>query len=509
MGETHFARWMKGKLSATARTRAAGRFEQYADDPVGFAVDVLAIHSWPRFEDVLVSVRDKSRTLTVGGHKVSKSTAAAALALWWGAAAHPTRDTRTIFTAPSAHQVKNILWNELTKRLEWLEENRPKVRAWLGGELPKDPMSGWRMASGAEILGLTSDQPERLAGISGAWVLIVIEEASGYRDDLFAAIQGNEAGGAKLFALSNPTKPSGWFFDGTTNGEWNVLRISSLESPNVEAGERLVPGLATLEWVERMKRLHGPDPESHPEYQVRVLGVFPERAENQVISMRALKDAQARWRPDLEAFGPLVIGVDPARYGVDECVIQPVRGMHAYPARILGGATDGHDIAEAVVEEVLRYRRLPEDETVIVVVDGVSTGASAVDMLRYHDAHRKRGIIGIVVHEGFRPAYDVKRFANARTEAWFALDEWLGHGGRVQPNQELQKEALAALYKFDHEARLVMEPKDRMKKRLGRSPNRADALSLAVTPRPPSAVEYQNDLPEDDDERGLGGWDAL
>lgn len=498
-------KWIRAQLADTFRERASAAFAHLADDPVGFAEEVLGLTVWDRQREILESVRDNDRTIVVAGHKVSKSTSAIALALHWCAAAHPGRDTRVFLTAPSAHQVKNILWEELDKRLEAIERRDPKLRRLLGGDLPKDPTVGWRMASGAQIVGITTDKPERLAGLSGGWVLIIVDEGSGYRDDLFEALEGNEAGGAKLLALSNPTRPAGWFFDATTDGEWSVHRVPSTESPNVIAGERLIPGLATRGWVERMRRKYGPDPERNPVYQVRVMGVFPERAESQVVSLANINDAMRRWSPDGgNGEGRLRIGVDPARYGVDEAVVQAVRGSYAFTPRVESGEIDGPELAQIVIDEVYRLRRLPIDRTVVVRVDGVSVGASVVDALRYHPACSKWGDIVVEVHEGFRPAEKhPKRYGNLRSEAWFGLDEWLAAGGAIPNDRELRKELLGAKFVFDREQRQVLQDKDRMKKELGKSPNRADALTLAVSPIPHVAGDYESAQDFEDD---LDDW---
>lgn len=482
---------IRRKLAATQRARAAKYFVEYAGRPSEFSSEVMGLTEWSRSREMLESIRDNDRTLIAAGHKVSKTASLVASAVWWCVAEHPTRDTRVILTAPSAHQVKNVLWDEFVKRMEWIEENHPALRRKLGPkEIPKDPSTGYRFHSGAQIIGVSTNEPERVAGLSGSWLLIIVDEASGYRDDLFNALRGNEAGGAKLVAASNPTKPLGWFYDGTTNGEWNFIQISSLESPNVIARERLIPGLATHKWAERLAREFGPNPEEHPEYQVRVLGVFPSRTEDQIISLASLKIAQATWTSMEPEKGRLIIGVDPARYGVDECVIWAVRGNHAYHPIILGGATDGKDIADAVIKEARARRRLPRDLHVPIVVDGVSSGAAVVDMLRYSKA-AKRGEISVIVHEGFRVAKNEARFANKRTEVWFELARWLKKGGKVPTDREFEREALAALYSFDHKTRLVIQDKDRMKKALGRSPNRADALTLAVSTTPPSVGNYE------------------
>jgi hypothetical protein len=172
-----------------------------------------------------------------------------------------------VLTAPTFHQVKDILWRELRF---WY----PRVQAELGGEeLPKDPATGLHLPGGAEIVGISTKAPENLAGISGANLLFIVDEASGFPDELYEVIKGNSAGGAKIVAISNPTRTVGWFYQGFRRGtydlrpandngipshRWRLLHISSEETPNVLANAELVPGLALPRTSPRCARSAGP-----------------------------------------------------------------------------------------------------------------------------------------------------------------------------------------------------------------------------------------------------------
>jgi len=494
---------LRAKLKASRRVRARSHFSEYMGRPCEFAVEVLGLTMWRGLEEILTSLRDNVLTYVCGGHKLSKSTSNVAGALWWCGAEHPGNDGRWAAVCPSGDQIKRVFWNELTIQLERIAEERPRVRDMLGPELGLDPRTGWRMSGGAQIIGVATDKVEKVAGISAPWLVVNIDEATGYPDELYNGWEGNMAGGAKGLFSSNPTVPEGWFFDGMTSGEGTVLRYSAYDSPNVIANEKVIPGLAENEWVERLERKHGPNPELNPEFQIRVLGQFPERGENQIISMGDLRRAQDGWHPDMEPErGQLTIGVDPARYGVDECVIQPVRGQFAYEPTILSGAVDGKEIADAVIE-ALRLHRRERERRVPIVVDGVSSGSTAVDMLEYSEA-RRRGELVVHVHEGFRDAEDDSRFGNRRTEVWDALNDWLKAGAFVPKGAAIRKEMAKAMYKFDSRSRKVMESKERMKAKLKRSPNRADALTLAISsPPPPSDGGFDTDIEEP---RGDARW---
>ena len=53
-------------------------------------------------------------------------------------------------------------------------------------------------------------------GLSGAELLLIVDEASGVPDEITDAIEGNLAAGGKLVLFSNPTRLSGLFYDSHT-----------------------------------------------------------------------------------------------------------------------------------------------------------------------------------------------------------------------------------------------------------------------------------------------------
>ena len=77
------------------------------------------------------------------------------------------------------------------------------------------------------------------------------------------------------------------------------------------------------------------------------------------------------------------------------------------------------------------------------------------------------------------------------------LRAWLKEGGAIPEDSKLAAELVAPKYEFDDRQRRKVESKDAMKKRLKRSPDRADALALAVWE--PSAY-----LPADEEQEELG-----
>lgn len=445
--------------NAVKRHGAAKVKQRLFSSPVDFASVILKLTPWSKQAQILNTLAAHDRVAVRSGHKVGKSTLASIAALWFP---HAYPGGRVVLTAPTARQVRVVLWREI-RRLYG------RAALPLGGKMNMMPELGWQAPGDGEILGLSTDEPEKIAGVSAPHVLYIVDEASGVGDEIFEAIEGSRAGGAKLLVLGNPTRTSGAFYRAFTSeaAGWKPLHISSEHSPNI-TGEVAIPGLATPEWVAEKLTDWG---ESSPLYQVRVRGNFPMQAENSVIGLAVVEAARERYG-DVRGDGMLRIGVDVARFGDDETVIWPVRDLKAGTPKIVK-KLDLVQASGAVMEVVANERR--DNERVRIQVDVVGVGAGVADILRNR---RDRGIEIVDVNAGGQSTDDT--YARVRDEMWFQLRDWLKEGG-IPDDGMLHQELLTPMYSFLPTQRIKVESKDEIKKRLsGRSTDRADALALAV-----------------------------
>lgn len=472
-----FSRGLQAGLEQTAPkvTRTdENPFAKYRDDPVGFAKDVLGLQIWAAMERILLAIRDHRKVAVRSGHKVSKSTTAAIIALWRCLC----RDgSRTVLSAPTARQVKAIIWKELSKRHR---------EARLPGELFLDPASGLRYRD-SEVFGFSTADAEKMAGISGADLVFIIDEASGVDEGIFEAIEGNMAGGASILLISNPTQTSGTFYDAFTTKRhlWHTIHVSSEDTPNVQTGEMAIPGLATREWVQEKLSEWGED---SPLFQVRVRGNFPTQSENTVIGLGLVETARTRYDADERPLqGRFTLGVDVARFGDDTTVLQPVLTdlQCALPAET-HAKQDNVEVAGHVMDSVQKLRALlaypVEAGPVAVNIDDIGVGGGVTDHLRHSDRATALGITvnAVNVSSAATSSATDDRYSNLRTQIWFALRDWLREGGQLPPNGKLEGELVAVRYSFDTQGRSRVEKKDEIKKRLQRSTDHADALGLAI-----------------------------
>lgn len=490
------------------------RWAKYHDDPCGYFRDVLGVEPWESADpeqhsqaDLIRAVGKHDRVACKSGHKIGKSITAVGLALWFVCT---RKNARVVLTAPTFHQVKNILWRELTNiyRARSLE-------SVFGAALPLDPSTGLKFGNGNEIVGLSTKQPENMAGISAPEMLFIVDEASGFPDDIWQVLsKGNAAGGVKIFVISNPTRTAGWFFElfRSKNPYWLLFTISSENTPNAVSGVRLVPGLATRQFIEEVRKECGEGWKDDAVYMVRIRGEFPTQGSDAVIALAAVERSTMSWKRTAPApLAELYIGVDVGRYGSDPSVAQPVRGDHAYDPRELFKA-DGPTVALMVIEYAKELRI--SDEQIYVVVDGIGVGASVVDALKYSEPVQDGWMVIVDLNVGEAP--DDENHERLRDQLWFSCSDWIKDGGKMPDHDDLTRELLCATYSFTVRNRKKVMSKDQMRLILGRSPDYADALCLATYRGPrgrvikgplyESAPDPRHDSPRNDDwDEGGGG----
>ena len=165
---------------------------------------------------------------------------------------------------------------------------------------------------------------------------------------------------------------------------------------------------------------------------------------------------------------PLIIGIDVARFGDDRSVFCFRRGRLCVEFK----SFDKFDNV-AVANQATYYIR--EHNPARVFIDAGGVGGGVVDILN------DRGFKKIVraVMFGAKALAD-ERYHNRRAEMWDELRQWLQSvpAVKIPDDENLCAELTAVNKKYDSRGRLQLEEKDEIKRRLGRSPDMADALAL-------------------------------
>ena len=205
---------------------------------------------------------------------------------------------------------------------------------------------------------------------------------------------------------------------------------------------------------------------SENEFRQEFLCDFNAANDNSLISVDLVREATGRHYRETEyKAAPLIFGVDVARFGNDSTVIFKRQGLVAFEPIIIK-KFDSVQVADIVAMHI------DKDKPDAVFVDS-GQGQGVIDHLR-----RSLGYKVTEVPFG-ASAIDAGHYANRRIEMWDKMAQWLREGGAIPPNTLLQADLTAPTYGYTVGKNLkILESKDKIKERIGRSPDLADALAL-------------------------------
>lgn len=197
-----------------------------------------------------------------------------------------------------------------------------------------------------------------------------------------------------------------------------------------------------------------------------------------VIPLAWIRLAQQRWLDNRgKAAAPMSgLGVDVAQGGADSTVLAPLHGVRFEAFKTLPGAitTDGPAVAAAVVQHI-------RDGATIAIDLGGGWGGSAFDHLKHQLEMRVLGV-NPAEKTGAKTSDGKLVFRNVRAELHWrfreALDPVNGENIELPPDEELAQDLSAPTFEVTPSG-ILIEPKDALRERLGRSPDKGDAALLA------------------------------
>ena len=365
-------------------------------------------------------------------------------------------------TSISGANLKANLWTELAR---WYSQ-APLLQATF--DLTKSEIVAresprtWKME--ARTWAADADPAQignALAGIHAKYVLWLLDESGDYPDAIMPTAEGIFSGDpveAHIVQAGNPTRLAGPLYRACTIARklWKVIEITG-DPDDPKRSPRI-----SIEHAREQIAQYGRD---NPWVLVNIFGQFPPSALNALIGPDEVSAAMKRYYREHEiGNAPLVLGVDVARFGDDASVIAPRRGIQALPMRKMRNvdSTQGAGVVARLWAE--------SNADAVFIDETGGFGAGWIDQLRL------LGRSPLGVHFG-AAAHGDGRYANRRAEMYFALVEWIKRGGALPDSAELVAALTQTTYSFQRD-KLLLEPKDAVKAKLGYSPDEADALAL-------------------------------
>ena len=475
--------------------------EEWREKPVAYAKHRLGLVATHQQRDLLNAIREPGSKVTArSGHGTGKS-AALAVAIWWKLECFDF--SKVPCTAPSAVQLRDILWAEIAK---WYRHSLDVSRAygmpqryWLSSlfEITQDKISARGAPKEWFAVARTArpEQPDALQGFHASditisedgraivveeatkdthkgQIMFVVEEAGGVHDKIFEVAEGAlSSPNASLLMGGNPTRSTGYFAASHRHnrGEFTTLHFRSSDSPLVAPDYR--PGLV---------RKFGEDSNV---VRVRADGEFPRADDDTLIPLDQVEAAIERPRADDREPGDRRLGVDIARYGDDRTVFILRDGPNVERIHIEAKI----DTMRCVGIITNLIRKWDADSVHLDISGGL--GAGPYDRLR--ELKRQGKMREGVMLLGVNVAEKAPHRSNLQTEhqpyrlrdyLWLEMSDWMasGEGSFADISrdtaEDLAGELCSVRYSLDSAGRLVIESKDMMKRRGLRSCDLADAL---------------------------------
>jgi hypothetical protein len=444
--------------------------DPWVQDPVGWIRTRLGEFAWSKQREILESVRDNKKTAVRSAHSTGKShIAARAIAHW--IASHPIDEVFVVSTAPSANQVRGILW----RYLKQIQRKAGLPGYITESEVPEWKIDGALVAWGRKPADLTS--PEEAAtvfqGMHAKYILVVLDEACGIPEWLWTAVMTLATQPTnRVLAIGNPDNPSSHFEKVCRpSSDWHKIKISAFDTPAFTGEvvpEEVLDALVGPEWVAEAAKAWG---EHSPTYISKVEAEFPMSSDDNLISMEWILAAAER---DFSGEAIADYGkysLDPAREGNDEAVYSYTRaGMF----RIVRSQRGIQNTMKLVGWMSNDYRRHPRAK---FIVDADGLGGPIFDRAR------ELGLPISPFYNG-RRAFNPRKFVNRRSEQWWAVRELFEAGlFDIDPeDEELQAQLGSIKWEMDSAGRIKVETKKEMKKRGLPSPDRGDSLMMSTAP---------------------------
>lgn len=431
---------------------------------------------------ILDAIAPPGAKVTVrSGHGIGKSAGGGAWVICWFLETHDF--AKVPCTAPSSHQLRDILWGELSKwrrKADELSAQRgDHPRFWISRlfKLLTDSLydpgaKEW----GAFARTARKENPEALQGFHAEHLLFVIDEASGVPELIFEAAEGAlSTPNARVLLLGNPTVTHGTFYAShhKDRASYTALHFRSQDSPLVDPQYRA-----------RLVRKWG---ENSNVVRVRADGDFPTQADDVLISLELTEPCLTR--ECVPGDGLRKLGVDVARYGADRITLVLRQGRVVDHIKIYAKQDTMQTVGCVVA--VLETWQVEE-----VDVDVIGLGAGVYDRLvevmaeRRHQGLYACTVVAVNVSHAppEQPVKGEPRPRLLRDYLWLEMARWLRDESPVfcaedrQACEDLAGELASVKYRLDSDGHIVVEDKESMKKRLGHSPDIADGLGCTFLP---------------------------
>lgn len=434
-----------------------------------------------------------------------------------------TGNTKVILTGPTDRQVKKIMMPEISR----IFKGSVYLPGYLNDSGIKTPFDEWF------LLGFKADDKntEAWTGYHAANIFFGVTEASGMKPEVFNSITGNLQGNSRLVMVFNPNVNFGYAAQSFKDPSFVKIRLNSLDAPNVKVKKIIHPGQVDHEWIQSVvndwclpitdKEFGADDGDFvfdsikyRPKdglpgdlFRAKVLGLFPKVSEGVLVPPHWIEAANKRWevhhQQGWKIDKPLRLGVDVAGMGRDNSVIIPRFGDYVdnIESKNGGGAAIHMEIAGITLNYLKKHTDTFTGKYCQAFIDTIGEGAGVYSrMVELADEKGNEWLKNkahsckfseAATDTGGNPLKDstgVFEFLNMRSWLFWAVRDWLDPNNNskamLPKDDELFQELTETKWRFRSDGKIQIEPKEDIKKRIKRSPDKADSLANTFWPVP-------------------------
>ena len=299
----------------------------------------------------------------------------------------------------------------------------------------------------------TAKDADAAQGAHADNMLIIMDESSGVKEEIFEAFDSTLTGrNNKFVMIGNPIRTSGPFYDVFNNVKlkkrWVTLTFDAEQSPFVKKDQ--------IQYYEEKYGRH------HDLFRVMVKGEFPKGSPDAFIELSSVHAAVDRWE-EVQPNGEIEIGLDVARFGDDLTVLYWRHGYKVYPAKTLAKSSvvETAQLALDTVEEIRKATGY--ERTIRIKVDDGGVGGGVVDILKTDRSHNIE-----VVPCNFGGAGN-NEYQNEASIMWGNVKSIINIIG-LPEDQHLIEELSSRRWRLSPSGKIMLEPKSEYKKEFKSSP---------------------------------------
>ena len=476
------------------------QFEKYQNDPLLYSREILDTYLWKKQREIIENVLLHERVSIRASTGVGKTHVCATLINWFYDA-FPVG--MGLATAGSFMQLKDVTMGTVRR----LRKTRNDFR---GEHLPILYEN-----ESHHFSGLSTSNAQNFAGRHLPNTMIVVDEATSVAQETFDVFEGVFDGENRYFiAIFNPVDTGSAIYTIEQQPGWYTLSISALDFPNIQAGVHNlknglpanatipIPGGITLErfetqliaWSEEITendyrndidvilpstsftdnpRFFRPGPNA----ESRLLGRWPTQVNSTIISKFLVEQAKKTLlKPNESPF--IMFGLDVGRTNDPSALCIRLDNTIKDIIEIRSRGTDLVNKVLYHMKQLSEEYNIPLNETPLAI-DTIGVGGPIYDLFNSLDDDLE--LLDVNVSSS---ALNKLAYGNLKAELWYEFQEKLLRKEISFANlsdeiyKELQKELTMPLRVYDRFGKQMVESKEQIIKRLGRSPDLADALIL-------------------------------